>query len=862
MDIVNGPENALPRMDNLVLDETGALALRLGSSKVNSSAISGSDTNVRALYSVNISGVRYRLVQSGNTLFADSGAGFASITSGFSATQDIQFSSYLGQIFAANSTKKVKYNGTLRNWGIAAPSAAPTLSTMISGSTLTFSTCASAESPGMTSIEGTQSFVADRNAVANAACQIIADSTTLRGASSKTFASPQDFTSYGGGITSGPDDTVELYVKVDEPQKLSSITFDVDVNDGTFATDYFSHTWDSTSSEWPANANVWSYLSANRSEFSEVLSTSGKWWTTVKAVRVTFEGTGQATVVFDQIQQRGGNRGQVVGDDITYEYIYVRDDGTYVAKSGPSAHSANLVFHKEGATMTVTNPTDTQVTQIWLFRLGGTLDLYYRVATKAVAAYTGTTTIDDVTSDTDALTLNITLESDNQVPANNIIGISDDYYTRIFALTSDGKLYPSRKLNPDGFSSGQAITVGGASETPYWVKKTFGGLYVGTSKDIYRLDGTGAENPDGTLDFDLIPLNINSPPINPAVAVDGNILTYMASDGPRLLSGTVSSPLRAETDLLWRGYTRYDVGPVNLSGRFSMAISKNILTIVVPEATGNSGSAILYRHAFGKPAWYRHTYASTLGSVLWMTVFREPDGTLLAGTNNGFVWVLDNAAVSADNGTAIPVVIYFKTEDYGSPRTKKDPTFYTVRLDTGGTAAGLSFYLDGSTTAALNINPLHTGEGIFQYALDSLANHRQLTTRLTGSFTTFRFYDWSVDYIALPDGRTRWQIGPVDLGNGQDMVWLRKVKVKYVSSAAVSLSAKFDGTVRGTASIPAAGDPTNQLAFFGRECKGSQLSSFILDANGGECLLWWVEFTYRTSGGITQNKKITIGEVA
>ena len=739
-DLINGPFDSLPRMDNLWLDELGVLSLRKGSEKINSVALG--TTDVRSLYTTYLSGTRYRMTQATGSVYSNG----SSISTGWDSTLDTQFSSYLGQIFAGSGTKKIKYDGTtVRNWGITAPAVAPTVVATAPASTV-LSTCASAEADGaMTTNEGTQAFANDRAATANAAVEIIADAATFRGTSTRTIGTPLNFSAYSDV------DTVEMYVKVDEPEKLSTVTLLIDFNDGSFQTDFAEYTWDVE--EFLPTLGQWNYISTARGNMTETHNTIGKDWDTVKAVRVTFTGIGQATLTFDQILIKGGSGAPISSNDIYYKYIYVRSDGTYQAKSGPSPISLTEPFASHGATVTVTNPTDTQVNEIWLYRLGGTLDTYYRVATFTVLAYTGTQAINDATSDTQALVLNLKLESDNTTPPDNIIGLSEDYYTRIFALTSDGLLHPSRKLNPDSYATGQQIRVTGSTETPLWVKKTTGGLYVGTSKDIYRLEGFGDELPDATVDFRLRPLNINSPPISASVATDGNVIVYMAQDGPRLFTGEASSPLRGQTDLLWRGYTRHGISPVAVLSpgtRFSMAIADGILSCIIPEGALAEASQILYRYNMSQQRWYRHLYSTD-----WRTIYREPDGTLIAGDAEGFVWGLDTG--TADDGAGIEMTIWTINTDHGQPLTRKRPQRIRVRMDTGGTAAGVSVHLDGSSTEAANVNVSSNGAGYTDNSLTTLDAAFIIGLRITGTLSTFRLYDYEIEYLGNPPlvwGRT------------------------------------------------------------------------------------------------------------
>ena len=779
-DQINGPENVLYRMDNCVLDELGVVALRAGSSKINSSALA--TTDLRSIYTAIVSGTRTRLAQGAGSVYAASGSGaYASIDSGFDTSLDIQFSSFLGQIFYASGTLKKKYDGTtVRTWGLAAPAAVPTVA-LVAASTNVLLSGDTTETTWTTE-EGTGSFDTGNKLVGDASRKVISDTATYRGTSTRTLASATDFTTYGGGINAADEDIIQLYVRIDDPAKVEYVALMIDVNDGTFNTDYFYYIWRnetvdvSLSDEellsrdysvegykrrdvvdriedrtrfvatFRPDINGWNTLSVQRGQFNFVHSTDAKWWDTVKAIRVAFAGNGNGTCWFDDIKFIGGSTKPLRGNYV-YRSVNVREGTSYTAKSAPSGASAETIFKNEGATVTCTNPTDTQATHIWLFRMGGTLDRFYRVARQAVTAYSGTLAITDSLSDKDALILNISLQTDNAVPPDSIVGISEDYYDRIFCLSSDGNLYPSRKLNPDSFPTGQTINIFGATETAYWIKKAAGGLYIGTSKDIYRISGTGAENPDGTVDFVKQPLNINSPPISSALAWDGNVLIYLASDGPRLFTGESSSLLRGDTDLLWRGNTRYEVSPVNTAtGRFRMAIANGLLEIILPEGTSTTTSAVIWKYNLAQQRWYRHTYASQQ----WRSLFREPDGTLLAGDNAGFVWKLEDATATGDASVGIPVTLWTKHSDDGKPLHRKRPQRIRMRLDTAGTAGGLSVHLDGSTTQAANLSPSSNGEGVFDADLSTLSAAIQLGLRITGTLTVFKLYDWELEYLENP----------------------------------------------------------------------------------------------------------------
>jgi hypothetical protein len=154
---------------------------------------------------------------------------------------------------------------------------------------------------------------------------------------------------------------------------------------------------------------------------------------------------------------------------------------------------------------------DSQINQIWVFRRGGELDQWYQTVVYDGAITSGVILITDDMTDQEALEIGITLELDNVTPPVDIIGIEGPYYDRLWVLTATS-LHMSRRLSPDTFSVSQVIRVAGPDESPLWVKKAFGGLYVGTTKDIYRIDGTAAELPDGTIEVNFQPLSIDNPP--------------------------------------------------------------------------------------------------------------------------------------------------------------------------------------------------------------------------------------------------------------------------------------------------------------------------------------------------------------
>src|SRR5437667_10658956 len=96
----------------------------------------------------------------------------------------------------------------------------------------------------MVTQEGTETFNTNSAGTGNGAVNIVGDATTFRGASVKTFASPTDFTTLSGSYIATDFDVIEMQVYLTEPNLVTRVSLQIDVNDGTFTNDYYSHSWD------------------------------------------------------------------------------------------------------------------------------------------------------------------------------------------------------------------------------------------------------------------------------------------------------------------------------------------------------------------------------------------------------------------------------------------------------------------------------------------------------------------------------------------------------------------------------------------------------------------------------------------
>lgn len=889
-DNVNCPVNALLRMDNCVLDEVGAVTKRLGSSKLTQTG--ASDTDVASLFTTYIDGTRYRMAGASSAVYANG----SSIASSVAGTGDINFTSFLDEIFFARSTTKKKYDGTtVRTWGIAGPAAAPSNVTLSPPDVKTFASCDSTESPGFTTpSEGTLSFSTDWDGTASKALQIIPDATTARGMATLTYASPEDFTDLDGGDTGTEHDRISMHCYVDDPANLTSVTFMVDVDDGSFSNNYYSYTWFNkvdqinlaagaltghydpvfaarqaaqdalvwiTENRNPFRQDLtsWNYIWALRRFFTRYgLDLSTKDWTTVKAIRVLVNGT--ATVKIDTVELKGGEDTPLDGK-YKWRALYVLNNGRYNAKSTVSDASVELEVYKGAAEVSVANPATSKYSaadvsankvQIWVYRNGGLLNGWYRTATATVTASTGNEQIVDSMSDVDALELNIRLDTTNTNPPDSIIGMIPDYYDRLIAITAD-TVYPSRRLDPDSFSSNQTLRTGDGSYVNYWIAQANDACYIGTDKDIIRLRGTGDELPDDTVDFFVEPLNIAQPPISKAFAQDGNTIVYLAADGWRLFTGNASVPITNDVNLLYRGHTRHGVSPVNISdrsARFRACINKGQFIAITCEGS-DTGSPVLHRYDIAKQRWYRHTY-DQLSTNDWKSIFSEPDGTLIAGDNNRNIWILDTG--TQDDSNNIAIVIWTPVDADGKVDQAKDAHDLRVELDTGNVNATFAMHKDGSGSSTNSHTIAANGFSAVRKANTDFGRFYQAQMRITGSFGTFRLLNYTLFYYLNPATRLVWDSGAfLDV---TELFWIREIHFKADGAADFTVTPYVDDTASTAYTATAVANKAKIYQVkLGRGVKGSVPRVRITSTSA--FIPHWVEVIGTRSGMTQERLRIT-----
>lgn len=877
-DELNAAPGSLLRADNLVWDEQGQPTLRRGLVQ-----LFDLDTAILSLYTADIQGNRRRL-QGGNNGYVYLN-GVQSVGP-FNGEGDIVFGGAVGQVFMARGTVKKKWDtiagtGDIKNWGINPNTQQPTLTGILPPSMLVDSGQVNAWST--TGSDGTISGDFGHNA--NAAVRLTTNTGTRRGVTTKFFGGVQDF-------SGNPEDVIELYIATNNPDGIESIQLAFDVYGSTnfpFGEDvfYYDYTLENSSRveiddqfialdpnvegekrraiveglqrTTPITSRTTSAvatgqfvkISAPRSTFLRQGGTPGRDWNTVYAVRVAVQfaltdaaasttTTPDFYLTFDTITI---GTGRLTG---TYfcKVQYVNQLPGYTAKSAVTPASEPLTVKNGNIQVDIPPSSDSQITEAWVFLLGGTLDRYYRFA---VGQPGQTVTI--ATSEREALVDNITFNRYITTPPGDIIDILDGlHYGRMLVLT-EYQLYPSQPNDPDAFATNEQIRVGeaaGAGERNVWIARTLGGVYIGTTRDIYRLDGTGDEPIEAGdfIGFRVIPLHVESPPVGQgaypigavrAVATEGHTLVYMAADGPREFNGVTSVPLRGWTDLLWKWRDRYGIQKVDYNGRIRLALNFGLLYIMVSEGTASASVSTVYRldMARGAAGWSRFTFAGPRNIT---TLYKEKavvgsaGSIVMAGDENGRVYWMEGCEASEGVEGAIPVEVWPPQTDNGQPLHRKDAMDMQCSFEADTNPATIGLYLDRKTLPAITMQATaQRGErqAYRQILAGRIDPFIRAQFRLSGMFTKFRLYHFGLSYRLRPQLALARDTGYLDLSHG-DLVWIRQAYVRLWAPVDMRVIAYLDDVAfEASTIIVEPGVVKKYRVDFGRTAKGTQLRVLV-----------------------------------
>jgi len=799
-------------MDNLYLDSQGVLSLTPGLKKINTTELSDYVSDMYAKQIGPNEAIWVGLNQDGHLVQRSLKGDFSDTVTIANGNSRCFFGDAFGNVLAMAGAARVKDNGTASILNLGLATAGTPVATILPQPTIEFGgdtlnsqydvvlsvglewviPVIAGQGYGSIVGGGNSSFVTALPDTTSLACILetqigTVDCLNINGQASDDPSTDNIQFQFTPGVGSSISAVQLAFVLDSDPFSNPNSTF----------TDGYVYGWGNVTvasdGVTGGNNNVTFQIGQNntfnvpRGQFLRLGNNSALDWTKVTGLYIFVQCVAGSNSFFNagRVLICGGALGQLNG---IYQYLQVdvNDNGIYQAKSPAGSPTAPIQIINGSITLTPA-ASDPQANQCWFYRISvaptdGTqatsfLNQYYLVAqtTPGVA-------IVDSTSDDSAIEENIVantnlqtmLATDPNGLGDTIYGIEGIFYERMFYLGLTF-IYISDDLNPDAVDVRYTLKPSGDPlEKNLWIKRlTNNVLILGTSKNLYEISGDLTVLPDGTLNINIIPIGEAYPPLSNECWNAQGCIFYIASDGPRLTTGSNSTKLDNQLDLLFQGQTRAAVPPVTIipmgAVRYPIAVGKTHLYAILPLSDGTV-----------------RLLAFHMALQYWRIIYTDPVSMFVTPTDRVLLGYNDSANPSIDIGdifqadygsangvigtgtnllTGMPITFQTVYDANNQPRNRKDTFTLKLIVDTGGAACNVFIGVDdgffqsvgqfsaaGLTTIYFPLNNFTLG---FRYAIQ---------IKDQDYLTIFKLYEMTIEYEPRPEQLDYLRILPDNLG--------------------------------------------------------------------------------------------------
>ncbi len=799
-DFINGPKDGLARMDNLQLDEEGALTLVPGITTIYNFS-----SRPHTIFSKFFGANKYRYTINANGDITRNGG---TLRSGADSARGA-FATSRGFVLVCSGNQRIKDNTVdTFNLGIIAPDGPPNVEV------------ASQQRTELTTPGASVSCDTDASFVATATPPLITPDSTVANSAAPLA-----------------DDGVKMNVRVGDTSKLIKVRLQFNLDAASGETDFFFYEWENVAGgSFQGGINAWTSLSARRGDFKKA-GESIKGWTELTSIVVQFFFTAAVTTnLVNEVHTLGGELGKL-NDAYDYVQVYVTNNGKYIGRSSESpATGAVWVSHGHTVIAPHTSNATSDVNEIWIYRrttrektahrpVGATrnLDVFYRVkvVTQPFVAF------DDNVSDEEALALGERLKLgllSVQDLEEDIIGMVGDYNGRVLYLTPNN-IYLSEVDNPDLIDPTIAFRVSGDDTTTnLWIKVTDSGrILVGATTDIFEIAGSLTDLPDGSVDVAIRRLGVSHPPLTRECATYQGSLFYYASQGIVQLLGASSVVISENLNLLFDGKICYGIAPVRIVANGAqigpLTVGKNKLFSAL-ELTDGTRWCLIYD--ITKKYWIPY-YTDP------QSFFTEEDGKVIAGYSAPAP-ALREIYTYDDTSFARNVVFQTFHDDDNLPRNRKDIFTLKVTANTGGLPVNVSIAKNGSEQYYTVMSGVtFTGrEEKFISIAETISLGKTFSVKIQGAnLSVFKLYNFSIEYDARPEQKTYHRFNYTNIGTAS-----RKRFVNFPFEIdTLGIPCEFipliDGAIAGPASTFSFARKATHIHYFDTEAVGTDIGGII-----------------------------------
>lgn len=791
-DNINGDPNSLLRMDNLQQEQNGAIGLVRDFKEIGSQFAD----IITDIHSKSFNGLDYIWVGLNNgrsvkEIAIDGTQRFTGDILSGGGTKPVLDDVY-GFLIACSGSQRVKWDGvTPYLLGLETPKSGPTgfvvpaqtieLTPAVMGGEWVLDEGHDLTTDPATGPDGSTPINTGADGNPN---EIVAyaDPTTLRSIIELDFTKPSDLLSIGGQQSSVPNnDTFSMDVQLHDSSAFDAIRV-IFLLDAA-GNNYYWYEWDiASSTSFNAGIDQWSTISATRGVFNRQGDDATLDWTKVVGIVVQVNALSDTWFGISVPRITGGVEGQLYG---CYQYIfrYCMDMGSYVAKGAWSPPSSVFTCVNGGIQVLAPRPTvpevvgslhrffveiaRTSVPSISSFYDGATgisaplpdlLDQYYYVGMvpwQAIGTY-----FFDTMSDVDVLELdtpaNLFLLSVQDItePINDIV---TSYNSRTFYITPT-LVYISDSLNPDSVDVRYTLKPSGTPiDVNLWCKKVSNSMLVlGSTSDLYEINGTLASLPDGTIDINIITIGEKFPPISYDAALADGYIFYVAADGVRLTTGSNSAIISNPLAQLFRGLNCHGIPPINIQTggivRYPISTGHNKLYVALPHT---DGEVRIHIYDLLNKTW---TLQQQNASALCTT----QSNNILLANGNTLNWSEWSSNYVSQSGLPINLLTVFDAN--GQPRNRKDTFTLKLVIDTGNSSISLYIGKDGGALQFVQ-NIQANGLKTIYVEMKNFNLGFRYQMQLIGATNFIHLEEYTIEYDPRPEQLNYIRISNSNLGS-------------------------------------------------------------------------------------------------
>jgi hypothetical protein len=226
-----------------------------------------------------------------------------------------------------------------------------------------------------------------------------------------------------------------------------------------------------------------------------------------------------------------------------------------------------------------------------------------------------------------------------------------------------------------------------------------------------------------------------------------------------------------------------------------MTVDGKIMYVLAPEGTTTEGSTVIYRLDMGKGQWSRLVYPNGLLSII-----TEPDGTLLAGTDDGHVLELEYG--TGDDNSVKPTVQLLTPFMAGDNQfVRKDAFDLQFHTDTNANTATAYLYKDGATTETTSYTFNTSIPQAYRIQAEDFGTFVRAQLKITGTFDEFQLSSFNLTYRVRPQHMTYLDTGYLVADDPSDIVWLQEVEIDANSPSDLSVLVYLDDRLFTTEAV-------------------------------------------------------------